>query len=103
MELSQLRTFRVVAETLNFTRAAERLGLTQSAVSHGLERLRAVAGDPLFVKAGRGIVATAHAELLAEQARQLLDGMKAFSSGARFDPATARLTGGCQYQHWLRE
>jgi hypothetical protein len=34
LELFQLRTFRVVAETLNFTRAAERLGLTQSAVSH---------------------------------------------------------------------
>ena len=34
MELSQLRSFRVVAETLNFTRAAERLNLTQAAVSH---------------------------------------------------------------------
>src|ERR1051325_11006433 len=34
MELWQLRTFRIVAETLNFTRAAERLNLTQSAVSH---------------------------------------------------------------------
>lgn len=85
-----LRLFLAVLEEGSVTAAANRLGLTQSAVSHGLERLRAVAGDPLFVKAGRGIVATAHAELLAEQARQLLDGMKAFSSGARFDPATAR-------------
>ncbi|MFN8091560.1 MAG: LysR family transcriptional regulator [Vicinamibacteria bacterium] len=37
MELSQPRTFRAVAETLNFTRAAERLGLTQSAVSHQIK------------------------------------------------------------------
>ncbi|MBL8492512.1 MAG: LysR family transcriptional regulator, partial [Rhodocyclaceae bacterium] len=82
-----LRLFLAVLEEGSVTAAAQRLGLTQSAVSHGLERLRAVAGDPLFVKSGRGIVATAHAELLAEQARQLLDGMKAFSSGASFAPA----------------
>lgn len=85
-----LRLFLAVLEEGSVTAAAHRLGLTQSAVSHGLERLRAVAGDPLFVKSGRGILATAHAELLAEQARQLLDGMKAFSSGASFAPASAR-------------
>ena len=38
------------------TRAAQRLEVTQSAVSHLLDKLRAIVGDPLFVKSGRGIV-----------------------------------------------
>jgi LysR family cyn operon transcriptional activator len=39
MEIWQLRTFRVIAETLNFTRASEKLNLTQSAVSHQIKAL----------------------------------------------------------------
>ena len=61
-----------VHEEGSVTRAAQRLGLTQSAVSHGLDRLRAITGDPLFVRAGRGIVATARADALAVQAAALL-------------------------------
>ncbi|HKP10974.1 MAG TPA: LysR family transcriptional regulator, partial [Blastocatellia bacterium] len=54
MELTQLETFRVVAETLNFTRAAERLHLTQSAVSHQIKALEEELGEPLFIRAKRG-------------------------------------------------
>lgn len=71
----------------SITRAAQRLGLTQSAVSHGLDRLRAITGDALFVKSGRGIVATAQAGPLAERARRLIDELRAFSTAAGFDPA----------------
>lgn len=71
----------------SITRAAQRLGLTQSAVSHGLDRLRAITGDALFVKSGRGIVATAQAGPLAERARRLVDELRAFSTAAGFDPA----------------
>lgn len=76
-----------VQEEGSITRAAQRLGVTQSAVSHGLDKLRAILGDPLFVKSGRGIVATAQAELLARRARGLLDELRAFSLAAGFDPA----------------
>ncbi|HZS06785.1 MAG TPA: LysR family transcriptional regulator [Blastocatellia bacterium] len=55
MEMSQLRTFRAVAETLNFTRAAERLHLTQSAVSHQIKALEEELGEPLFIRAKRGV------------------------------------------------
>jgi DNA-binding transcriptional LysR family regulator len=48
-------------EERSVTRAAQRLGVTQSAVSHLLDKLRGIVGDPLFVKSGRGIVPTAHA------------------------------------------
>ncbi|OYU98305.1 MAG: LysR family transcriptional regulator [Burkholderiales bacterium PBB5] len=80
-----------VAEEQSVTRAALRLGLTQSAVSHGLDKLRAITGDPLFVRAGRGIVATAQADVLVQRARLLLEQLQAFASAAGFEPA--RFTG----------
>lgn len=86
-----LQLFLAVLEEGSVTAAATRLGVTQSAVSHGLGKLRRVVNDPLFVKSGRGIVATAHAHALRDQARLLLDGMKSFAQGARFEPGRARL------------
>lgn len=82
-----LRLLRAVVDTGSVTGAAVQLGVTQSAVSHQLDKLRAITSDPLFVKAGRGIVATARARSLAEQARQLLHGLQAFSHPGAFDPA----------------
>jgi DNA-binding transcriptional LysR family regulator len=55
MELRQLRTFRVLAETLSFTRTAERLRLTQSAVSHQIKSLEEELGEPLFLRTNRGV------------------------------------------------
>jgi DNA-binding transcriptional LysR family regulator len=86
-----LRLFVAVLEEGSVSGAAARLGLTQSAVSHALTRLRAILHDPLFVKSGRGIVATAHAEALAEPARRLLSRLKDFSRAAAFDPRATDL------------
>jgi LysR family glycine cleavage system transcriptional activator len=55
MELAQLQTFRVVADTLNFTKAAARLHLTQSAVSHQIKALEKDLGEPLFLRSKRGV------------------------------------------------
>jgi DNA-binding transcriptional LysR family regulator len=71
----------------SITRAAERLGVTQSAVSHGLDRLRALLDDPLFVKSGRGIAPTTRADSLALQAAALLDGLKRLAAAETFEPA----------------
>lgn len=76
-----------VVEARSVTRAAERLGVTQSAVSHGLERLRALAGEPVVVRSGRGVVPTARALLLADRARALLEGLATLAEDGRFDPA----------------
>lgn len=83
-----------VFEEGSITRAAARLGVTQSAVSHLLDKLRAITGDALFVKSGRGIVATARAEVLAVQAREVLDQLRRLATHEAFDPATlqARFT-----------
>ena len=86
-----LQLLLAVAEEGSVTRAAQRLGLTQSAVSHALDKLRGIVGDPLFVRSGRGIVATARAEVLAGQARLLLEQLRGFVTAGGFEPA--RFTG----------
>ncbi|HEX8136843.1 MAG TPA: LysR family transcriptional regulator [Pyrinomonadaceae bacterium] len=73
MELWQLRTFRVVAETLNFTRAAERLNLTQSAVSHQIKSLESELGEPLFIRAKRGVKLTEAGQVALEYTERMLN------------------------------
>lgn len=87
-----LRLLLAVLEAGSVTGAAQRLGVTQSAVSHLLDKLRAITGDPLFVKSGRGIVATARAEELAAEARTLLRQLQHFAHSANFDPARWQAT-----------
>ena len=82
-----LQLLLAVLEAGSVTGAALRLGVTQSAVSHLLDKLRAITGDPLFVKSGRGIVATARAEALGSQARELLSSMETFAHAATFESA----------------
>jgi DNA-binding transcriptional LysR family regulator len=82
-----LQLLVAVVDVGSITGAAQRLGVTQSAVSHLLDKLRGITGDALFVKSGRGIVATARAESLAEQARALLLQLQQFAHSAEFDPA----------------
>src|SRR5438094_7300955 len=75
------------------TKAAQSLGLTQSALSHSLNRLRAFFDDPLFVKAGNAMVPTHKA---AEMQSAVIDVMSTVRqqilAGARFDPRAARRT-----------
>ena len=73
MELWQLRTFRVIAETLNFTKAAETLNLTQSAVSHQIKALEGELGEPLFIRAKRGVILTAAGKTALDYATRILD------------------------------
>ncbi len=73
MEMTQLRTFRAVAETLNFTRAAERLHLTQSAVSHQIKALEEELREPLFIRAKRGVKLSQAGKLALEHVERILD------------------------------
>lgn len=75
------------------TRAAARLGLTQSAASHALGRLRELIGDPLLVRGPRGVmVPTPRAEVLAPQIHRVLGDLAGVLRGEAFDPATAKHT-----------
>jgi DNA-binding transcriptional LysR family regulator len=77
MEMTQLRTFRAVAETLNFTRAAERLNLTQSAVSHQIKALEEELGEPLFIRAKRGVKLSQVGKVALEYVQRILDDTEA--------------------------
>jgi DNA-binding transcriptional LysR family regulator len=84
LDAQLLRVFLAVLEAQSVTGAARRLGLTQSAVSHALQRLRRICGEPLFVRSGRGIVATDAALQVAPRARDILLAMREFAQGRAF-------------------
>jgi DNA-binding transcriptional LysR family regulator len=92
LDAKLLRLLVTVVDTGSITGAAQRLGVTQSAVSHLLDKLRAITGDVLFAKSGRGIVATARAQALAERARALLGDLERFAYAENFDPSQWRTT-----------
>lgn len=72
LDLTALRSFLAVAETGGVTRAAQRLHLTQSAVSMQLKRLEESLGVALLCREGRGVDLTRQGEELAAQARKLI-------------------------------
>ncbi len=76
------------------TKAARRLGRTQSAVSHALGRLRTTFRDPLFVRAGAALRPTTLAEALETPLRQVLADAQAIVSGGggAFDPSKLERT-----------
>ena len=63
MELRHLRYFTALAETLSFTRAAERVHVTQSTLSHQIRQLEDEVGQPLFDRIGKKVVTTEAGEL----------------------------------------
>lgn len=72
LESDVLRTFVVIAETGSFTRAAERIFRTTSAVSMQIKRLEETLGQPLFLRQARAVSLTPAGETLLGYARRLL-------------------------------
>ena len=81
-----LRTFLTVLEEMSVSQAAARLGVSQSAVSHTLDKLRTIFDDPLFVRVGRGIESTARARALRAPIEAILDDIKSLSVRQEFNP-----------------
>ena len=90
-DLNLLIVFEVLMTERSVSRAADRLGRTQSAVSHSLSRLRSQLGDPLLIKGGVRMQPTAVALDLIEQTRPMLRGIQRVLSPRHvFDPASSR-------------
>lgn len=90
VDLNLLIVFQVVLEERHVGRAAARLRLTSSAVSHGLGRLRSVFEDPLFLRTPKGVVPTTRASELAAPIADILSRVShVMESSERFDPATS--------------
>jgi DNA-binding transcriptional LysR family regulator len=88
LDLNLLRVFDVLLEERNATRAGARLGLSQSAVSHALSRLRYALNDELFVRDPRGLKPTLRSIEIGPQVHAALSQLQAAFAPARFDPAT---------------
>ncbi|MFF5637640.1 LysR substrate-binding domain-containing protein [Streptomyces sp. NPDC012825] len=85
-EPTQLRTFLAVAQTLSFTRAADRLGLRQSTVSQHVRRLESATGRPLFTRDTHRVELTEDGEAMLGFARTILQAHEraaAFFGGTR--------------------
>ena len=92
LELGEIRLIAALSELRKLSAAAARLGLSQSAASHALARLRRRTGDPLFVRGAGGFFPTPYGERLGAAARKALDILlDGFVTDAHFDPrSTAR-------------
>ncbi|MGC1574538.1 MAG: LysR substrate-binding domain-containing protein [Beijerinckiaceae bacterium] len=72
LDTDQLRSFLAIVDTGSFTRAAERVHKTQSAVSMHMKKLEERLGRPLFDKQGRGVRLSEDGEKLVDYARRML-------------------------------
>lgn len=93
LDLDLLVALEALLALGNVTRAAARLGITQSAMSHRLRRLRDALGDPIVVAGRSGLVPTPRAEQLARVVTRSLHELRtALATAAAFDPATSTRT-----------
>lgn len=91
MDLNLLVALDALLAEGSVTGAAERLQLSVPAMSRTLERIRRMMGDPLFVRAGRGLVPTPRAEALREPVRTLVaQARELLAQDAAFDLKTLR-------------
>lgn len=90
IDANLLLLFDLLFEERNAGKAAARLHLSPSAVSHALRRLRAMLNDPLFLPSPKGLVPTQRAEVLAPAIHDIVERIGGVvASAARFDPASA--------------
>ncbi len=92
LDLNLLKTLDALLDERSVTRAAERLSLTQPAVSGMLTRLRECFDDPLFTRTQRGIIPTLRALELALPVKTILAEVAELLQPKAFDPATAEMT-----------
>ncbi len=89
LDLNLVRVFVALMETRSTTRAGEKLGLSQSAVSHALNKLRVICGDTLFIRTPREMHPTPRAEEMAPSLRAALHHVEAAFGPPEFDPRTS--------------
>ena len=91
LDLNLLKVFEALMTEGSVTRAANALCMTQPAVSNALARLRDSLDDPLFVRAGNGVIPTQRAAVLWSELGEALDRMRGALDAEAFDPARATM------------
>ena len=102
IDFAALRTLRYVFELRSFSRAAEKLGQTQSNVSYTVSRLRECFQDPLFVREGTGMAPTERCRSIVLKTSAMLEEYQAIVSQTDFVPATASGTVTVSCNHYER-
>ena len=93
IDLNLFTVFEAIYAEGSITRASVNLNLTQPAISHALNRLRALFEDPLFERQGHTMVPTPLARSIIGPVRQSLRGFEVtLSEAERFDPASSERT-----------
>jgi DNA-binding transcriptional LysR family regulator len=93
IDLNLLQSFNAVHVTGSVSRAAERLGVSQPTVSHALQRLRRLHGDPLFIRTQGGMAPTAKAQRLAKAVEHALATLEvALRENETYDPGRSDRT-----------
>ncbi len=92
LDLNLLVVFDAIMRDRSVTRAGQRLGLSQPAMSHALTRLRHMLKDELFVRSPNGMMPTPRAEELATPIRIALDGLEQSLEPVQFEPSKATAT-----------
>ncbi|CAH0991113.1 HTH-type transcriptional regulator LeuO [Sinobacterium norvegicum] len=90
VDLNLLRVFMTVCRTGSITLAAEELNLNQSSVSNAITRFKNVVGEPLFLRAGRGVEPTSFAQNLFKELEQSMDTINQLLTTGSFDPIQTR-------------
>src|SRR6202008_2816556 len=88
-DLNLLVVFDAVMQDRNLTRAGQRLGMSQPAVSHALTRLRHALKDDLFVRSPEGMRPTPRAERMLGPVRAALQELQVTLEANEFDPAAS--------------
>src|SRR6202035_2434361 len=89
-DLNLLVVFEAVLRDRSVTKAGERLGLSQPAMSHALNRLRWMLKDQLFIRTPDGMQPTPRAEQLAQPVRHALSELQSALDPEEFVPAQAK-------------
>lgn len=92
LDLNLLRVFDAVMTEQNLTRAANRLAMTQPAVSNAVKRLRDALGDELLIRTAHGVKPTARAESLWPAVRRALADLEEAVAPRTFELTNANIT-----------
>lgn len=92
IDLNLLNIFHAIMMERSVTRAANRLCMTQPAVSNALQRLRALFQDELFTKVRDGVQPTERALMIWPELEQALETIRSVIQPKEFDPATTQMT-----------
>ena len=93
LDLNLLRVLEAVATAGTITGAAEKLNLTQPAISHALNRLREQLGDPLFTREGRGLLPSTYTQEILPELRSVMNDLEhVLAPRVNFDAQRSNLT-----------